>query len=156
MDIEISKMTKKAFKSLVKLRINELVFTKLKQIKMSQSKGKEIVYSEFAVQKYLKSDCLTTKQKSLLLNLRLRMTDVRTNYRDRYPGDLSCRTCGQVDIEESQSHLLECMTILNRCSELYNDRISQYEDIFGQIEKQVRIAKLFEAVFKTREQILNL
>ena len=61
-----------------------------------------------------------------------------------------------MDIEESQSHLLECMTILNRCSELYNDRISQYEDIFGQIEKQVRIAKLFEAVFKTREQILNL
>ena len=70
-DSEISKMTKKAFKSLVKLRINELVLTKLKQIKMSQSKGKEIVYSEFAVQKYLKSDRLSTKQKSLLLNLRL-------------------------------------------------------------------------------------
>ena len=76
-DSEISKMTKKAFKTLVKSRINELVFTKLNQIKMSQSKGKEIVYSEFAVQRYLKSDCLTTKQKSLLLNLRLRMTDVR-------------------------------------------------------------------------------
>ena len=105
------------------------------------------------MQKYLKCGNLTTKQKSLLLNLRLRMTELRGNYRVRYQGDLMCRTCGLE--EELQSHLLVCRTILNRCPELYGDRITQYEDIYGQIEKQERIVKLFESVMKTRDEILQ-
>ena len=63
------------------------------------------------------------------------------------------RTCGLE--EELQSHLLECRTILNRCPELYKDRITQYEDIYGQVEKQERIVKLFESVLKTRDEILQ-
>ena len=150
---EISKMTKKTFKALVKTKINDLVFVKLKQIKETHSKGKEITYAKFEIQKYLKSDKLNTKQKSLLLNLRLRMIEVATNYSYKYQGDLRCRTCGLE--EETQSHLLECANIVNSCPDLYEDRISKYEDVFGHIDKQVRITKLFESVMKTREEMLQ-
>ena len=46
---------------------------------------------------------------------------------------------------------------VNRYLELYDDRISKYEDIFGQIEKQERIVRLYERIiFKTREDIFQL
>ena len=150
---DISVMSKKTFKEFIKTKISHYAFEKLKQVKETQSKGKEIVYSKFEIQKYLKRGKLTTKQKSLLLNLRLRMIELRGNYRVKFQGDLMCRTCGLE--EELQSHLLECRTILNRCPELYKDRITKYEDIYGQIEKQERIVKLFESVMRTRDEILQ-
>ena len=81
------------------------------------------------------------------------MIEVTTNYRYKYQGDLRCRTCGLE--EETQSHLLECVNIVNSCPDLYEDRISKYEDVFGHIDKQVRITKLFESVMKTREEMLQ-
>ena len=126
---------------------------KLKQAKENNSKGKEIQYPNFEMQKYIKSDRLTTTQKSLLFNLRLRMTELRSNYRVRYQGDLLCRTCGLE--EESQRHILDCVPILNRCPPLFQDRITRYEDLFGQIEKQIRIVKLYELALKTRSEMIQ-
>ena len=42
---------------------------------------------------------------------------------------------------------------MNECSELKNDRISEYEDIFGNISEQMLMTKLYIKVFETKDKI---
>ena len=70
-------------------------------------------------------------------------------------GDMGCRVCGESEVEESQSHQLECITLINRCPELYNDSIINYDDIYSNISKQVRVTKLFDKVLRVRDKIFE-
>ena len=68
--------------------------------------------------------------------------------------DMKCRLCGETNEEESQQHQLDCVRLINNCNELYNDSITNYEDIYADVNKQARITKLFEKVLSVREKIL--
>ena len=50
---------------------------------------------------------------------------------------------------------MECPVLINHCSELYNDRIVKFEDLFGCIEKQIRAVRLFEKILARREKLLH-
>ena len=69
--------------------------------------------------------------------------------------DMKCRLCGETNEEESQQHQLDCVRLLNNCQELYNDSITNYEDIYGDENKQARRTKLFEKVLLVREKIFS-
>ena len=99
-DDEIGSMSKNRFRELVKQKINQLALDTFIQDKLNHSKGNEASYDNLGIQKYLKSDQLTTSQKSLLHQLRFKMIKVRANYRNMYE-DVQCRWC---DEEENQGH----------------------------------------------------
>ena len=65
---------------------------------------------------------------------------------------MNCDLCGEY---ESQQHLLECDVLIMECPDLFNDTIIQYEDIFGNENKQLSAVKLFKKVLETREKLLN-
>ena len=93
-DDEIGSMSKNRFREMVKRKINQLAFDTFVQDKLNHSKGKEAKYDSLSIQKYLKSDQLTTSQKSLLHQLRFKMINVRANYRNMYQ-DVQCRWCDE-------------------------------------------------------------
>ena len=65
---------KNTFKSCIKKKIKETVFTKLKDIQKSHSKIRDIKYEKFKIQPYLSSFLLTTDMTKILFNMRSLMT----------------------------------------------------------------------------------
>ena len=103
------------------------------------------------IQPYLRSSQLSSKEKELLILLRLRMTKTKLNYRTMH-ADLSCNLCYE-DIQQSDSHLLDCDRLIQECGELANNTSVEYEDIFGDESQQVQAIRLFSKVFDTKSRI---
>ena len=122
-------------------------------LKNSHSKGKEAKFKKLQTQEYIKSDKLTKEQKSLLFNLRFRMIKVKMNFKNMFINN-ACDLCKKD--EDTTQHILECEVLINNCSQLYNDRIVRYQDIFGNIQAQIRAVKLFQNVLKKREELLEV
>ena len=82
------------------------------------------------------------------------MLQVKNNFKNQHV-NFQCDLCNNA--EETQQHLLDCQTIIDNCEDLYNDSSVQYEDIFSQNpEKILKVTKLFAAVTKTRNILLNI
>ena len=94
----------------------------------------------------------TTSEKQMLFKLRTRMTNVKTNFKSMYQ-NLNCNLCTDNEIQ-SDNHLLQCSTLIEKCFQLSNDISSEYEDIFScDVAEQLRITKLYSAVFSTKEEL---
>ena len=122
------------------------------EVKSSHSKGKDAKFSKLEMQKYISSNNFTKAQKSLLYNLRFRMTKSKMNFKNMF-SDTVCDLCKKED--DSTQHYLECSVLISKCPELYNDRAVKYEDLFGNIKAQRRAVILFEKVLKKREELLS-
>ena len=84
---------------------------------------------------------------------RTKMIDAKMNFKNMYL-DTTCSLCQNE--EDTIRHHLECRVLMEHCSELFfNDRIVRYEDIFGNLQKQLRAVNLFEKVMKKREELLD-
>ena len=151
-DNQIKCLKKQKFKNIVKEKCKNKAFEYLIKIKSQHTKGKEVLYKELKRQKYLKSSMLTKSQKALLYNLRFRMTNAKMNFKNIYV-DTTCSLCRNED--DTIRHHLECPVLIENCSELFNDRIVQYEDIFGSLKKQLRAIQLFKKVLKKRDELLD-
>ena len=145
-------MKKQKFKSIVKEKCKRRAFKDLIEIKEQHSKAKEATYKELRPQKYVKCKDLTKNQKTLLYNLRFRMTDAKMNFKNMYI-DTTCSLCKMED--DTIPHYLECSVLIEHCKDLYNDCIVRYEDIYGSLKKQSRATKLFEKVLKKRKELLE-
>ena len=66
------------------------------EIKSQHFKGKEVVYKELRPQKYIKCQEVTKNKKTLLYNLRFRMTNAKMNFKNMYT-DTTCTLCKNVD-----------------------------------------------------------
>ena len=110
-----------------------------------------INFKKLETQSYLKSYAFKTDEKQLLFKLRTRMTNVKCNFKTMYT-NTDCNLClegkPQTDI-----HLLDCKKILENCPKLAHNYEAEYEDIFGDCEKQLRIAKLFKEVFDVKSSL---
>ena len=80
------------------------------------------------------------------------MVDVKMNFKKLYL-DTACNFCNQ---DESQSHLMECKSIIENCHELYNDIETEYEHIYKSTAYQLKIVKLYVKIMKTREKLLYM
>ena len=147
-------MKKDVFKKFLKDKLNikatEFLFT----YKEKHSKTKNL--KSFALQTYLKTAKLSTKEKKLLFSLRTRSTNVKTNYKNKYKFNMQCSLCEDENEEESEIHLLKCSKIEENISSNINLATANYENIFGDnIEDQMAITKIFDLVFKTKDTLLT-
>ena len=154
-NINTIKKSKKAKlkKDIQKIILNKSVFY-LQNIKSTQSKLENLVYTKLQMQKYLLSSKLTEKEKSLLLKLRTRIIDVKDNFKNMYPdSDLLCSlNCGEY---ENQQHLLDCPVLIDKCEALYEDSTVQYSDLFRSEPKQLDVVRLYSKVLNVRENLLE-
>ena len=103
------------------------------------------------MQDYLSSRKLKHDDKTLLLKLRTEMTNVKANFSKMYE-NITCDLCDS-DVPQTDSHLLECSLMIEKCSELENDIETEYEDLFGDIESQMRATHIFKALFEAKEKL---
>ena len=103
-------------------------------------------------QEYLKSKFLSKKQKTMLFNLRFRMTNMKVNFKNMYT-EYTCDLCKNDN--DSIQHCLECPILIDNCPELYNDRMVSFNDLFGSVERQIRAMKLYEKILAKREELLE-
>ena len=80
----------------------------LKYLKLHvKSKGKEIVYNALAMRKYLGSgSLLTIQKKNDAFTIRTRMTELKTNFKNKHK-EYYCVSCQNKNtiIEETQEHV---------------------------------------------------
>ena len=94
------------------------------------------------------------EEKKLMFRLRNRLIDVKMNFRKKYNGDLNCRLCEVT--EESQSHLLNCIVVLN------DDNIKQALEGYTNnhlfstnLNTQAHMVQIFQTILKLRSKILK-
>ena len=78
------------------------------------------------------------------------MVEVRCNYKNKYV-NLLCQLCKME--EEGQSHLFSCDKIIANCSVLAENTEVEYEDIFRDLDNQVKAVKLLSEIWKTHEAL---
>ena len=80
------------------------------------------------------------------------MSNLKLNFRNGH-NDLSCQLgCSN---EESQKHLFECNFLLRNCQDLADNIKVEYEDIFGDIDKQIDAIKLISKMWTVRGKLIN-
>ena len=147
---EIKNMSKYSLKNVVSEKCKSASLFYLKnQVK---EKGKEIKYSDLKMQTYLsKYSILTQDEKKGAFLIRSRMSDVKTNMKQKYSNVL-CVACEKENImvEETQEHILECKT-LNSGNKISNLK-SIYTNNMHEIKK---IVNNFYTNMKKRESYIN-
>ena len=99
---------------------------------------------------YLRSNKISTDEKRLLFSMRCRVNEIKCNYRTKYENNMSCTLCSS-NTEESEVHLLQCGAIVSEpeVKNLISD--VEYSDIFSDVQKQIRAAKLWTRIFRIRK-----
>ena len=154
-DNELKHIKKNQFKAKIKSKIREKAFQDLNKRKSTHSKVQDIQYGSYAKQKYMSDKNFTQKDIDLLFKLRTNMiSDVKMNFKGMYDGDYSCNLCKE-DIPQTQAHLTQCNKIIDNCPQLLDNIDVEYEDIYAEPEKQLKITKLFRKILETRDKIME-
>ena len=152
-DKDIKKLSKFKFKQILDDKIKEQAFKYLMNKKEMHSKTENLSYKKLEIQNYLKSDCtLNNDEKQMLFKFRTRMANLKMNFRNRFD-DLKCQLGCNSD--ESQIHLLQCDTLIDKCEDLANNIHVEYEDIFGDKKRQIDAIKLLMKIWIIREKIIE-
>ena len=140
------------YKKSIQKVIAKKTFEYLLKIKEKHSKLKDIIYTKFKLQNYLKSNNnLTYEQKSTLFKFRVREIEVKNNYKNKYPNQ-KCELCTSNE-DDTQYHLLQCEYLIRNCAKLANNVTIEYEDIFEDSDKQLNAAKLLHEVWEKRTEL---
>ena len=150
-ETELISMSKYKFKKFIKAKISVAAFKYLEKLRKGHKKGTNINYDNLEMQSYLTSYTLNNEQKIFLFKLRSEMTNVKSNFSSMYT-DVNCDICDE-NVPQTDSHLLDCIKILNMCQELRDDNTIEYEDIYGSIEVQMKAVNIYKAIFKIKEKI---
>ena len=108
------------------------------------------------MQEYLSSENLTKKEKILLFKLRVRMTQLKANFSSMHKNNMQCDLCQEEDSIESQTHLLQCSFLTNHEDLKHDIKTIKYEDIYDNLDAQVKAVKVWRKIMKTRNLKLNL
>ena len=96
----------------------------------------------------MSTNIITGKASSLLLNLRSKCAKGFKKTKGLYTDNLCPLYGSHID---SQELALICDYVTQRLS--LTEKYVNYEDIFGNVDSQVRISKLFQKVIKLRENL---
>ena len=69
-----------------------------------------------------------------------------------FPENLQCNLCNE-NIVQSQDHLLSCQKIIDHCKELYENINIEHDDIYGNVEKQLNVVRLYHKVLNIKDKI---
>ena len=106
------------------------------------------------LKEYLKTDLLTTEEKQVLFSLRCREYDVKTNYKNKYEEDMTCRICREEESEEDELHTFFKCKILTH--DIKIDPKTQFNHVFGSLKEQVNVMKHIMLVTRKRNIILEI
>ena len=152
----IMTMSELDFKQHIRKKIKEHSFRELTNIKISHKKVKYIPHTSFSgPQKYLLSNKLTRKMRSLLYNLRCKsVRGIKDNFHRQFKEDLSCplKCLNEIDTQE---HLLHCHGLVPSLRESQQQLLKtvRYSDIFGSIDEQVRIVGILLELVRMRKRL---
>ena len=150
---DISKMSRSAFKKLVKEKVQNIAAKYLISLKLQHSKSKHLIYST-DMQPYLRNESLKIEEKKLMFRLRNGLIDVKVNFRKKYNDDLKCRLCKLSD--ESQPHLLNCYVVLNDNHIKSALEGYTYNQLYSSnLDTQVHMLHVFQRILKLRSKILK-
>ena len=108
-DDEICVLSKSQNTKIVHKKINKYAFNYLISLGQPHIKSTKIIQSlksnKLETQSYLLTPKLTTSHRQLLISLRTRSYDVKSNYKKRYDPDMICRSCKLNDSYKDLKHL---------------------------------------------------
>ena len=134
---EIQTMSKNKFKNMVKTKVNICASEYLKNIQTQQSKTRHLkINKNFKPAEYLFSKKLTVPEIQTLFRMRSRTINVKLNQKSSYIGNYLCRHCKLVD---------ECQVIRSKVSHINFNEV-KLEMMFGKLEDQERIAKVYHSI----------
>ena len=97
------------------------------------------------------------KQSSLRMNLRCQtVRGIKDNFHTFYKNDTICPLQCNTEID-SQEHMLKCHKIRSKLTLVQKDELGQviYSDLFGNIQQQHRITKVFQFLLRIRDRLLD-
>ena len=81
------------------------------------------------------------------------MYNCKANFKNQFKGEFQfCELC-KISAD-SQNHLMECHILVNCVPELRKNIDVKYEDIFKNVDNQVKTIKLLTKVIEVRELLL--
>ena len=149
-DAEIQGVSKQVFKRYVTKKVKDEFIRYINDLKRAHSKSEFLECKEIKQAEYIKSPRLSHKEKKLLFKLRSRTLDVKQNFRNQN-NDPWCISCGL--FQETQSHLLQCPALAPKLNYLTDNNSINENDIYGSLEKQEKIVKIFSDLLEIRENL---
>ena len=119
--------------------------------KSENAKGKIIIYRELKMQDYFlpTDDQISLIDKKWIFKCRMDDVNIKGNYSWKHE-DVSCISCKDINMPETQKHLLECIILLGKNE--YLTYIPTYEDLFKtEIHDQAYISMIIREHVKIRE-----
>ena len=155
-EVNISRLTKLTFKNDIKKKIQKLSQHELECVKSGHEKVKMIAHHNLdKPQAYLTSGQFTNAQRSILFNLRsMSENSFRDNFHTMYQ-DKRCQLCKLET--DSQEHALSCLTIQHNMNQEDKNMLKgvQYQDIFGDLNSQLQISKVFQTIIRIKRRLLK-
>ena len=145
------------FKNHIKKSVWNVFFNQLQERKLTHTKVQNIVYDgSRKPQPYLLNTKFDNKMCSLLFNLRCKSVNSFTdNFHTWYGKEPPCRLCKKY--RDSQEHALVCDVIAKELTENQLQILNgtKYSDIFGTVEEQEGITKMYQIILLIRDKILS-
>ena len=152
-DMEAKNMSKLKFKKIMETKVNTCARRYLERMKKSKTDHLKID-EKFSSAKYLFSKKLNVREIQTLFRLRSRTLNVKDNHKSSYKENMWCRTCHL--FSETQEHILHCSIIRDKVKHLSIDFNSvSYNMIFGSMDNQEKLIKIYQIMVQARNDILN-
>ena len=147
-DDQISKLSKREFKIIVKSKMRNFSYIEFERVKQGHSKVKHIYHSDLKKpQPYLKDERFSNKETSLLFNLRSQcVNEFKANFYT-----YNCQFCKLHS--DTQEHALSCKMFRRHMKKEHLQGLDSvtYNDLFGDASSQHNITKVFTTIIDTRE-----
>ena len=147
-DEDITNISKEKYKNMIKSKIENKAVQYLKETARSHSKSKWLINQKFEKQQYLSDRRFTKEEVQLLFSLRTKTVDCKSNFKNLYGTNLTCRICDDKNSLENEDHILTCK-LLNE--ETHN---IQFTDVYGTIEQQYKAVQMFKKILRKRTFLL--
>ena len=153
-DEEIQSLSQYKMSKLVKSKIREQADKYLLRLRDKHVKTEKL-FPIPKVNEYLISEELSTVEKRLLFKLRISMIPLKGNFSNAHR-DVQCDLCNEDDSEENQKHLLQCSFLLNHPKLKSVIKTIKYDDIFENLQSQVKAVKVWKQILSVRKLELGL
>ena len=152
-EMDALKLSKLEFKKILDKKVNTCARKYLERMKKSKT-DHLIIDEKFSAAKYLFSKKLSVREIQTLFRLRSRTLNVKDNQKSSYKENMWCRTCHL--FSETQEHILHCSIVRDKVKHLSIDFSSvSYNMIFGSMDCQEKLIKIYQIMVQARNDILN-
>ena len=149
-DTEISEMSKPDFKQLVRKAVKNATFISLKVTQSEHTKIQNIIYNEFNIQPYLKSDCFSIEEASILFNMRAStLNGFKMCFPSVYRNDKQCKL--QCLDEDTIEHTFTCHKLKHQDK---NPSV-HFSAIFASVNHQKNAVSKFIKLLTIRSALLE-